>query len=166
MRISSVVLEATNLVQQVMTSTIQIKVDIRDKDSIIIGDQTQIHQVLMNLGINAVDAMRETGGSLEITLAEVRAKTLASPVPGLKPATRYTLLTVADTGQGIPKEILGTIFDPFFTTKKQGKGTGMGLSVVDRIVKIHGGGIQFESEVGRGTTFRIYFPCAETEELV
>ena len=163
MRISSVVLEATNLVQQVMTSTIQIKVDIRDKDSIIIGDQTQIHQVLMNLGINAVDAMRETGGSLEITLAEVRAKTLASPVPGLKPAARYTLLTVADTGQGIPKEILGTIFDPFFTTKKQGKGTGMGLSVVDRIVKIHGGGIQFESEVGRGTTFRIFFPCAEVE---
>jgi CheY-like chemotaxis protein len=163
MRISSVVLEATNLVQQVMTSTIQIKVDIRDQDSIIIGDQTQIHQVLMNLGINAVDAMRDTGGSLEIILAEVGAQALTSPVPGLKPAARYTVLTVADTGQGIPKDILGTIFDPFFTTKKQGKGTGMGLSVVDRIVKIHGGGIQFESEVGRGTTFRIYFPCAEVE---
>jgi CheY-like chemotaxis protein len=87
-------------------------------------------------------------------------------VPGLRPAERYTLLSVADTGQGIPSEILGTIFDPFFTTKKQGKGTGMGLSVVDRIVKLHGGGIQFESEVGRGTTFRIYFPCAEGETAV
>ena len=166
MRISTVVLEATHLVQQVMPATISFKLDIRDQDSVIVGDQTQIHQVLMNLGINAVDAMRETGGSLEITLAELRAQALPFPVPGLKPTARYVLLAVADTGQGIPKEILGTIFDPFFTTKKQGKGTGMGLSVVDRIVTIHGGGIQFESEVGRGTTFRIYFPCAETEELV
>ena len=166
MRISSAVLEGISLIQQAMTSTIQIKVDIRDRDSVIIGDQTQIQQVLMNLGINAVDAMRETGGSLEISLAQVSPPALASPVPGLRPAERYTLLSVADTGQGIPSEILGTIFDPFFTTKKQGKGTGMGLSVVDRIVKLHGGGIQFESEVGQGTTFRIYFPCAEGQAAV
>ena len=166
LRIASTVMEATNLIQQLMTSSIRIKVDLRDSDSIIMGDATQIHQVLMNLGVNAVDAMRDTGGGLEITLEEVGPEAVPSELPGLLPAHRYALLTVADTGQGIPKEILGMIFDPFFTTKKQGKGTGMGLSVVDGIVRTHGGSIQLESEVGRGTTFRIYFPCAAAGMMV
>jgi PAS domain S-box-containing protein len=124
------------------------------------GDATQIHQVIMNLCVNARDAMPE-GGKLKITLEnrvfdEHYARLHLEAKPG-----RYVVILVEDTGMGIPAPILDRIFEPFFTTKEQGKGTGLGLSTVMGIVKSHGGFIDVYSEVSRGTTFRLCFPATD-----
>ncbi|HEV2327443.1 MAG TPA: PAS domain-containing protein [Verrucomicrobiae bacterium] len=124
----------------------------------ITGDPTQLHQVLLNLCINARDAM-PAGGKLSIQMEnvvfdEISARTNLEARPG-----PYVCIKVADTGAGIPKEIRDRIFDPFFTTKEPGKGTGLGLSTTLAIVKSHGGFIQCYSEVGRGSTFMIYLPA-------
>lgn len=130
----------------------------------IIADPTQLHQVLLNLGTNAVHAMEEAGGVLEFTLQNV---TLGEASHGydieLQPG-QYVMLQVMDTGCGIPAEVQGRIFDPYFTTKGVGKGTGMGLSVVHGIVEACGGSIRVESIPGSGTTFEILFPAVEAKE--
>ena len=129
------------------------------------GDSTQLHQVLMNLAINARDAMPAggtltfTGANIELDENDVLLREDAKP--GI-----YTLLEVMDTGGGIPQEIIHKIFDPFFTTKEIGKGTGLGLSTVIGIVRSHGGFVNVYSEVGKGSTFKVYLPAvinAETE---
>jgi CheY-like chemotaxis protein len=124
----------------------------------VIGDATQLSQVLLNLCINARDAMPQ-GGTLTIAgrnveLDESQAVMMADASPG-----SYTLLEVKDTGIGIPKDIIGKIFDPFFTTKEVGKGTGLGLSALIGIVKSHCGFVVVDSELGRGTAFRVYLPA-------
>jgi PAS domain S-box-containing protein len=120
----------------------------------VVGDSTQLHQVLMNLSINARDAM-DAGGSLTI---------LASNVVGADPDDAKVLIEVKDTGSGIPQEIIDKIFDPFFTTKESGKGTGLGLSTSLGIVKSHGGTLEVQSEPGVGTSFRIYLPAVVKKE--
>ncbi len=124
----------------------------------IIGDSTQVHQVLLNLAINARDAMPD-GGSLMITaenldIDEYDAAIHADAKPG-----RYVAISVADTGTGIPAKIIDKIFDPFFTTKEVGKGTGLGLSTVIGIAKSHGGFVKVYSEPGKGSTFKVYLPA-------
>jgi len=109
----------------------------------------------MNLCTNAVHAMQEKGGALDIELADFSVPASASD--GMKPGL-YMSLTVRDTGAGIPPDIVDRIFDPFFTTKKVGEGTGLGLSVVHGIVKQSGGYIAVESAPGEGSTFTVYFP--------
>ena len=123
------------------------------------GDATQLHQVLMNLCVNARDAMPD-GGTLTLTLetADVDAA-LARVTPDAKPG-RYLVLRVADTGAGIPPENLERIFDPFFTTKKVGEGTGLGLSTALGIVRGHGGFVRVDSTPGRGTEFGVYLPVS------
>jgi hypothetical protein len=124
------------------------------------GDATQLHQVLVNLTVNARDAMPD-GGALTISAENHVLETDiqhngAMILPGF-----YVLIRVSDTGTGIPPEVLDKVFDPFFTTKEPGKGTGLGLSTVLGIVKSHGGFVQVQTEVGNGTTFLIHLPAQE-----
>jgi len=124
----------------------------------ITGDPTQLHQVLMNLCVNARDAMPEGGKLLvsaeNIHITEPNAGLFADGQPG-----PHVLIQVSDTGQGIPADIIEKIFDPFFTTKEQGKGTGLGLSTVLGIVRGHRGFLDVQTEPGRGSTFKIYLPA-------
>src|SRR6185369_3685470 len=125
----------------------------------VVGDATQIHQVLLNLCVNARDAMLN-GGILTVTaentyLDEDSVKQFADLKPG-----PYVKLVVGDSGTGISKAVLAKIFDPFFTTKGNGKGTGLGLSTVSAIVKSHHGAIGVESEIDVGTKFIIYLPAS------
>lgn len=121
------------------------------------ADPTQLHQVLMNLCVNARDAM-PSGGTLTITLGRTSVdQATAAAAPGATPGD-YLLISVRDTGSGMTKEILDHIFDPFFTTKEPGHGTGLGLSTSHTIVKNHGGFIAVQTAPGRGSTFRVYLP--------
>ena len=128
------------------------------------GDPTQLHQVIMNLCVNARDAMPH-GGDLTLALADCEVgAAMARTNNGAKPGP-HVLLQVSDTGTGIPADYVDKIFDPFFTTKEIGQGTGLGLSTVLGIVNGHGGFIQLETAAGRGTQFRVYLPaCAQLEQ--
>jgi two-component system cell cycle sensor histidine kinase/response regulator CckA len=127
------------------------------------GDATQLHQILMNLCVNARDAMPK-GGTLTLKLENHEIdESYARMAPGARPG-RYVCLSVTDTGQGIAPEHLDKIYDPFFTTKEPGEGTGLGLATVLGIVQNHGGFIQVHSQPGRGTLFKAYLPASETTE--
>ena len=122
------------------------------------ADATHIHQIVMNLCTNAKHAMLETGGIIDVGLSEVQIDDAQiSPQVDLI-SGKFIKLKVSDTGYGIPLDVQNKILDPFFTTKKRGEGTGMGLSVTHGIVKQYGGTIDFDSELGKGSTFRIYLP--------
>jgi PAS domain S-box-containing protein len=145
-----------------LPKSINIVYDIDPELWTISADPTQIHQVLMNLSINSRDAM-PAGGTISfkaanVELSEDDARMYVGAAPG-----RYIIVTVADTGSGMPREIKNRIFDPFFTTKETGSGTGLGLSILLTIVETHGGFIDLSSEVGSGTRFSIYFPVPDTE---
>ncbi len=131
--------------------------------STVIGDPTQLHQVLLNLCINARDAMPR-GGKLILAAENVKVeKTQASQFVNARTGD-CVVIEVTDTGTGIPPAIIDKIFDPFFTTKEPGKGTGLGLSTAMGIVKSHGGFLHVESEPGKGTTFKIYLPASDKSE--
>ena len=120
------------------------------------GDTTQMHQVIMNLAVNARDAMPH-GGQLVLATQNLDLAADDPRAVGVRPGP-CVCLTVSDTGQGIPADVLPRIFEPFFTTKPASLGTGLGLATVYAIVKRHGGSVTVRSEVGRGTTFSIVFP--------
>ncbi|GAB1488419.1 hypothetical protein MASR2M8_08640 [Opitutaceae bacterium] len=122
------------------------------------GDPTQINQVLLNLCVNARDAMPE-GGVLSLTVKNIVIDQAHAAMNRVVPAGRYVVIEVADMGTGISRELLDRIFEPFFTTKGPGKGSGLGLSTVLGIVRSHGGAVTVESEVGKGSTFRVYLPA-------
>jgi CheY-like chemotaxis protein len=128
----------------------------------VLADPTQIHQVIVNLCTNAYHAMRETGGTLAVSVAEIEIQGEDEGDDSLVPG-RYLKLEVSNTGGGISPEIQDKIFEPYFTTKKTGEGTGLGLAVVHGIVKSHHGHITVCSEPGTGTTFRVYLPLVENE---
>ena len=159
-QVKFIIKEALKLLRATLPTTIEIRQDIQS-NSLVFGDPTQIHQVLLNLCINADHAMREKGGILEVTLVDVDLDSLfIAKHPDMKPGTHLRLM-VRDTGCGIPPHLLDRIFDPFFTTKDKGAGTGMGLSVVHGIVKTHGGAITVQSELGKDSVFNVFLPVIE-----
>ncbi len=162
-QVSLIVKEALKLLRSSLPSTIVLRQNIRTS-SLILADPTQIHQILMNLCSNASHAMQETGGALEVSLENVdlpHTPDVMSRHPGLEPGP-YLRLSVSDTGHGVDPAILHRIFDPYFTTKKIGEGTGLGLAVVDGIVKDCGGMVNVFSESGKGTVFHVWLPRLES----
>jgi two-component system, cell cycle sensor histidine kinase and response regulator CckA len=161
--LNEVVVDVEKMLARLIGEDIDLAVNTSDSACPIFADPGQVEQVLMNLAVNARDAM-ERGGTLLIGTAElsnVEAAALGAPEP-LEPG-RYAHLLVQDTGGGIPAEIRSEIFDPFFTTKPVGQGTGLGLSTVYGIVRQSKGQIWVESEEGRGATFHVIVPCAGDE---
>jgi len=152
--------ETSNLLERTIPKMINIKLHLAKGLKIVNADPVQLEQVLMNLGVNARDAMTE-GGKLTFKTENVAFdKEYCRTHLGAKPG-KYVLLTVSDTGHGMDKQILEHIFEPFFTTKELGKGTGLGLAMVYGIVKRHNGHVTCFSDPGLGTTFKIYFPVLE-----
>jgi PAS domain S-box-containing protein len=154
-----VIKDITNLIEQTFPKNISVHVAMERNLSLIMGDSTQLYQVLLNLVVNARDAM-PNGGKITISLAPVSisavdARTNIDARPG-----NFLLLTVSDTGTGIPQEYLDKIFDPFFTTKPEGKGTGLGLSTVLSIIRAHKGFLEIDSTPNVGTSFKIYLPTS------
>jgi len=161
--ITPLVKESVKLFRSSMPDNINIIQNIHCASDIIIADPTQIHQVLMNLYSNAAYVMKETGGTITITLDNIDlAEVKMLEYPTLQPG-KYLKLSVQDTGQGMQPGILDRIFDPYFTTKKIGEGTGMGLAITHGIVKSHGGVITVESEPGKGAVFHVLFPVIEAD---
>lgn len=154
--INELVNETIKMLRETFPKTIEIRNLIKLSLPFVLADATQLQQVLMNLCVNARDAMPR-GGVLEIGAERLKGETVRRSHPGAERA-EYVVLFVKDTGVGIPKENLQRIFDPFFTTKERGKGTGLGLATVHSIIHNHGGFIDVSSEVGKGTTFTIYLP--------
>ncbi len=149
--------ELQNLLSRLLTEKVELKI-VHGRDlGLVKVDQNQIEQVIMNLAVNARDAMPD-GGRLTIRTANVSEEDSRALDHALMPPAEYVLIEVADTGVGIPKENLGKIFEPFYTTKDPSKGTGLGLSTVYGIVKQTGGFIFPYSTLGKGTTFRVYLP--------
>jgi PAS domain S-box-containing protein len=153
----AVIHEVIALLARTFDLNIRIIQRLQTPNSTILGDPSQLQQVVLNLTVNARDAMPH-GGELTFSTEEKQLdEAFVRLQPGIQPG-RYLLFALTDTGQGIPWGIQQRIFEPFFTTKEAGKGTGMGLAMVYSIVKNHGGFIQLESAEGKGTTFRIYLP--------
>jgi PAS domain S-box-containing protein len=151
--------EMNKLIQETFPKNIQLRVNVPKNLWQVLGDTTQIHQALMNLCVNARDAM-SNGGTLTLAAENlILDEAFAAMMPGAKPGP-YICVSVADTGLGIPPEHLDRIFDPFFTTKEIGKGTGLGLATLLGIARGHGGFVRVNSQPGKGTTFEFYLPAS------
>ncbi len=154
--------DLVRLIEETFPRNITIEYDAPRDVFPVVGDVTQLHQVLLNLAVNARDAM-PSGGTLTLKARNHPVTAPADPaLAPLKPG-EYVAITVTDTGTGIPPEVLDRIFEPFFTTKPRGKGTGLGLSTVYGIVRDHGGAIRVHTKENEGTTFEAILPAAVTE---
>jgi two-component system cell cycle sensor histidine kinase/response regulator CckA len=163
--LNQVIDELKAMVQETFPRSVQFQTKVADGLWPILGDPTQLHQLLMNLSLNARDAMPQ-GGTLSIDVENVVLDEMyAQSNPEAKPGY-YVLLRVADTGVGIPQENLKTIFEPFFTTKEIGKGTGLGLTSVLQIARNHGGFVSVYSEPNRGTSFTVYLPADPSQSMI
>jgi PAS domain S-box-containing protein len=159
--LNSIVTETGRMLPRVIGEHIEIAIVLSEEQAAVLGDPTQVQQILMNLAANARDAMPE-GGKLTIEVAICEMKEGGEEPTYVAPG-HYVRLTVRDTGTGMSPEIQSRAFDPFFSTKDIGDGTGLGLSTVYGIVKESGGSILVNSKRGEGTTFRIYLPRAKEE---
>ncbi len=152
--------EAIKLVRVMLPATIDIRQNVCSIGSIM-GDPTQVHQILLNLATNALHAMRDKGGTLEVDLEDVALEEPLQVDGQMLRAGPYVKLSVRDTGHGIPDKVRARVFEPYFTTKTQGEGTGLGLATVRGIVQDYGGLITLESWPDEGTRFTIYLPRLE-----
>ncbi len=158
---AAIVEEALRLVRATVSRRIEIRTRLDGMYPEVLADSTQLHQVVVNLCTNAYQAMREKGGVLQVALDAVRVESCdAVASQGLAPG-EYVRLEVSDTGCGMTPEVLDRIFEPYFTTKDKDEGTGLGLAVVQGIVRSHGGFITVYSAPGSGTTFHVYLPAIQ-----
>jgi len=161
--LENILLEVKEIMSSSLPKNIDIITEIPEPLKPIQGDGTQLNQVIMNLLVNARDSMPQ-GGLIKISASNIYLDSIFTQMnPEAKPGN-YVLLSISDTGSGIPKKIIDKIFEPFFTTKEVGKGTGLGLSTTLGIVRSHGGLINVKSEEGKGTEFKIYLPVSEFAE--
>jgi len=149
------------IIKDTFPKSIQLEISLPEKGWKLSGDATLLHQVLLNLCLNARDAMPD-GGKLVLTVENAVLDCQFAERQLEAKAGRYVIISVGDSGTGIPCALVDKIFEPFFTTKEVGKGTGLGLSMVLAIVKSHGGFVNVESKPDQGTTFRVYLPALET----
>lgn len=160
-RLSSIVKECLRLVRPSLPPNIRVDFSNKTQNDMLLADPTQIHQLFMNLCTNAAQAMENNGGELDVQLSNERLEFNSREYQPMEPG-EYVRLDVRDTGHGIPSEDMERIFDPFFTTRKEGKGTGLGLAVAQRIVTALGGGISVRSTFGSGALFTVRLPvCPE-----
>ena len=162
MDMGTVIKEATALLRASIPTTVQMETEIPEKNFIIEGNTTQIHQVIINLCTNAAQAMEKAGGRLAVILERVELEVNDNAAGAT--SGKYVLLTVSDTGCGMAPDVMERIFDPYFTTRKTGKGSGMGLALVHGIVTSHNGHMDVESSEGKGTVFRLYLPLLDQPE--
>ncbi|EKD34774.1 MAG: multi-sensor hybrid histidine kinase [uncultured bacterium] len=159
LRLGQVVTEALGLLRSSLPQSVEIRTKIEVEDELILGNATQIHQIVMNLGTNAKHAIGEKGGVLAVEIDRIEIEPIDEKSKNLQLAPGpYLVLKICDNGCGMERAMLDKIFDPYFTTKPKDQGTGMGLAVVHGIVKGHNGLITVYSEPGKGTSFLIYFP--------
>jgi PAS domain S-box-containing protein len=156
--IASVLAETIVVLRTAIPSSVQLHIDVNANRSAVFADPSNIHQIIMNLCTNAVQAMGDAGGDLRISLKETDVDVTTFPLRRDLMPGRYLELGVMDTGHGMTPEIMDRIFEPYFTTKRGGEGTGIGLSLVYSIVKDAGGAIHVESEPGKGSRFTLFFP--------
>lgn len=156
--------EVEQIIQQTLPKSIVVETEIPTDLWTVSADVTQLHQVFMNLCVNARDAMPE-GGTLSITAENLMIDEPYARMHLDATVGPYVVVTIADTGMGIPEDILHRIFDPFFTTKEIGKGTGLGLSAVLGIVKSHGGFVDVKSEVNQGSQFKVYLSACQSQVI-
>jgi PAS domain S-box-containing protein len=159
--ITPIIKESIKLLRSTFPVTIEIQQNIQSHYDKILADPSQVHQVVMNLCTNAYHAMRERGGILTISLENVVLQTPKESMNLKVQPGNYIKLSISDSGQGIPQQILERIFEPYFTTKKVNEGTGLGLSVIMGIIKSHNGLITVESELDKGTRFDVFFPVVQ-----
>jgi signal transduction histidine kinase len=160
--VGHLVREMKKIMGETFPKSITLRVESEKGLALVEADATQIDQILLNLCVNARDAMPD-GGTLTMGVANFDVdENYASMTPGAR-AGRFVVVRVRDTGTGIPREVLDKIFDPFFTTKPIGKGTGLGLSTVAGIVRAHGGFINVSSHLGKGTVFEVFLPASDED---
>jgi PAS domain S-box-containing protein len=155
--LNHIIQETARLLERTFPKTLALQTRLASDLATVEADPNQIHQVIMNLAVNARDAMPE-GGTMTFATENLTLEPGSAEAPGVRPGP-CVVLTVSDTGTGIPPEVQPRIFEPFFTTKARAGGTGLGLSTVYAIVMRHGGQITFKSQVGQGTSFRIILPA-------
>lgn len=156
--------ETLKLLRSSLPTTIEIRENISRECGSILGDPTQMQQIVMNLCTNAYHAMREDGGVLAVVLKQLDISTGNSKVLGMEMEPGpYVVIEVSDTGCGMDTQTMSKIFEPYFTTKNKGEGTGLGLAIIHGIVRSYGGHITVYSEPGKGTTFHVYLPAITAE---
>jgi PAS domain S-box-containing protein len=160
--VNQVVVTVSELIKKTFPKTIEISLDLNLKLPPVLADSNQLGQALLNICVNARDAM-PAGGILTFTTETIKGDELQQRHPGIK-AEPYVCIGISDTGTGMDESVRARIFEPFFTTKAFGEGTGLGLAMVYGLIKNHNGFIDVESELSRGTTFRLYMPGAASSE--
>jgi PAS domain S-box-containing protein len=162
-RVDHIIDEVLQFIRSSIPTTIEIKKKI-DSHSLILGNKTQLHQIMMNLCTNAAHSMEDGGGILEVSLKDIDVDSSINKRLDLKTG-QYIEINVIDTGTGISPHIIDSIFEPYFTTKEPGEGTGMGLAMVHGIVESYGGKIAVKSKLGKGTAFTVFLPTTRKRKI-